>query len=283
MKKRQKLYSGILAAMVSLAGVYGGGFVKPKEVRAADPVHTLTFGNKIQLKTLFYPYRDTGAVSSASARGLQGITLDGSSNIYLTYSTGDKTRYGYIYKYSSSKKLLKVSKLLTIGHGQAVSYKNGYLYQLADIKGQTNYYLYKINPDTLTVVRKWKVPSTIHPNVIAMKDSSTAIAVSKSGDGYDINKIHLGSGPDATRDWREKVHIKGMIGKTVNKEIQGFAMGNGLYYLLSNGEYAAFKPDGTSLKRVSLNTSREPEGIAVNSQGKILISFNKVNEVFQQK
>ncbi|PLT28842.1 hypothetical protein [Peribacillus deserti] len=278
-------YKGILCALIGITGLAAGekGTAPTVSAAAQNLAHTITFSNKVQVKTLFYPYRDPANVSADAAKGLQGITVDPSSNMYLTYATGDKTRYGYIYKYNSKGVLLKTSKLLTLGHGQAISYKDGYLYQLADVKGQASYTLQKINPNTLTVVRTWTVPSIIHPNVMGMLNSTTAIGISKVGDGYDINKIHLGSGRDATRDWREKIHIKGQIGKTPKKEIQGFAIGNGKYYLLSNGEYMTCNMDGTSIKKVSLNTTREPEGIAVNKYGKILISLNKLNEVFIQK
>ncbi|MFS0634986.1 hypothetical protein AB1K84_03735 [Mesobacillus foraminis] len=248
-----------------------------------NSVHTLKFSNNIKVKTLFYPYRDPANIKGTAAKGLQGITADPKNNFYLTYGTADKTTYGYIYKYSSKGKLLKKSKKLTIGHGQAISYMDGFLYQIADIKGQKSYMLQKINPETLTVVKKWRIPSAIHPNVLAMQDANTAIAVSKAGDGYDINKIHLGKGPEATRDWREKIHVKGLIGKTPKKEIQGFAIGGHSYYLLSNGEYMTFDRNGKNIKRVSLNTAREPEGIAILKNGKLVIAFNKLNEIFIQQ
>lgn len=250
---------------------------------ATNPNHTLTFGNNLKVKTLFYPYRDPAGVKKTVARGLQGITVDSNNNFYLTYSTGDKTKYGYIYKYSQKGKLLKISKKLTIGHGEAISYMDGYLYEIADIVGQVNYTLQKIDPTTLTVVNQWKIPSTIHPNVLAMQDANTAIVISKSGDGYDINKIHVVNDELATRDWREKIHVSGLDGNTANKPIQGFAIGNGLYYLLLNGEYMTFNPDGTNVKRVSLNTSREPEGIVIMKKGKLVIQFNKLNEIFIQQ
>ncbi|RFU61760.1 hypothetical protein [Peribacillus glennii] len=284
-KKKFRFYAAVLSAFIGIYALTLAAIARP-DVEASTvstPIHTLKFSNKVQVKTLFYPYRDPAKVSSKEAKGLQGITVDNSSNIYLTYVTGDKYRYGYIYKYNKKGTLLKKSKRLTIGHGQAISYKDGSLYQLADVRGQSNYTLQKINPNTLTVERAWKVPSTIHPNVMAMQDRNTAIAISKSGDGYDINKIHLGAGKEAKRDWREKIHIRGLIGKTPGKEIQGFAIGNGQYYLLSNGEYITFKPDGTNIKSVLLNTKREPEGIAIEKNGKILITFNKLNEVFIQE
>lgn len=249
---------------------------------SSNTVHTIKFNNNLQIKTLFYPYRDPANVFGNAAIGLQGLTTDG-NNIYLTYATGDKNHYGYIYKYRPNGTLLKKSSLLTIGHGQAISYKNGYLYQLADIRGQASYTLQKINLTTLKVIRTWKIPSTIHPNVISMQDSNTAIGISKVGDGYDINKIHLGTSYEATRYWQEKIHIDGLIGKTAGKEIQGFTFGNGQYYLLSNGEYMTFNSDGTNMNRVSLNTTREPEGIAITQSGKIMIAFNKLNEIFLQK
>lgn len=278
MKKR--IMIGIFIAVLCL----GGSLITPhNRVQAeslVNPTHIITFGNKIKVKTLFYPYRDPKNVTGSTAKGLQGIAVDSNDNIYLTYATGDKNHYGYIYKYNRKGELLKKSKLLTIGHGQALSYNSGYLYQLADIKGQPSYTLQKINPSTLKVEKNWKVPETIHPNVIAMEDSKTAIAVSKSGDGYDLNKIHLGTGKSATRDWHEKVHVSGLIGKTSNKDIQGFAIGNGQYYLLSNGEYMTFGANGDKKNRISLNTNREPEGIFINNSDKILIAFNKLNEVF---
>lgn len=239
----------------------------------------IQFSNKVKIKTLFYPYRD----ALHGTQFLQGITADNKDNYYVTYAIGDQNRYGYIYKYNKNGELLKKSKKLTIGHGQAITFKSGYLYQIADIKGKSNYTLQKINTNTLKVVRKWLIPPMIHPNVIAMIDDQTAVGASKSGDGYDINKIHLGEGKEATRDWKEKFHISGLIGRTPGKEVQGFAFGNGEYFLLSNGEYMTFNPDGSNVKRILLNTNREPEGIAIANNGKIIIAFNKINEIFIQK
>ncbi|ALC88704.1 hypothetical protein AM500_01980 [Bacillus sp. FJAT-18017] len=279
-KARYKITAVLLSVLIGIFAITNDGL----RAKAAMTIHSLTFSNKIAVKTLFYPYRNSSTVTNLNdIRSLQGIAVDQYNNMYLTYATGDKTTYGYIYKYSPKGVLLKKSARLTIGHGQAIAYKSGYLYQLADVKGQESYTLQKINPSTLTVVRKWKVPTSIHPNVVAMLDSNTAVAVSKSGDGYDINKIHLGSGTWATRDWREKIHISGMIGTTSGKPIQGFAYGNGKYYLLSNGEYMTFDKYGKNKVRVKLNTTREPEGITINSAGKILIQFNKLNEVFIQR
>lgn len=246
----------------------------------SNPVHTLQLSKQLKAKTLFYPYRDPAGVTGSKSKGLQGITVDEHQQYYLTYSTGDKTRYGYIYKYSSKGKLLKKSERLTIGHGQAIAYKDGYLYQLADIRGQNRYTLQKINVKTFKVERKWLVPSTIHPNVIAMLDKNTAVGVSKSGNGYDLNKIHLGKGKEADRDWREKVHINGLVGTTPGKEVQGFAYGKGKYYILSNGEYMIVNPDGSQSQKLRLNTDREPEGISITNSGRIVMGFNKLNEIF---
>ncbi len=279
--KKTRLCTLVLIALIILQSFISIFVLHIKA--ATNPNHTLTFGNNLTVKTRFYPYRDPAGVKKTAARGLQGITVDSNNNFYLTYSTGDKTRYGYIYKYNQKGKLLKISKKLTIGHGQAISYMDGYLYEIADIVGQVNYILQKIDPTTLTVVNQWEIPSTIHPNVLAMQDAHTAIAISKSGDGYDINKIHLVNDELATRDWREKIHISGFVNNTVNKPIQGFAMGNGQYYLLINGEYITFNLDGTNIKQISLGTTREPEGIVILRNGKIVIQFNKLNELFIQK
>lgn len=267
----------------------------PKETKKDSSkstiINTLQFSNEVTLKTLFYPYRDTKSnlltkdiqdPTQSKAQTLQGITSDDNDNYYVTYATGDTTRYGYIYKYDKKGVLIKKSKKLTMGHGQAITYKNGYLYQIADIRGEDNYTLQKMNANSLTVIKKWVIPSTIHPNVIAMIDDNTAVGVSKSADGYDINKIHLGEDEEAFRDWREKVHISGLIGNTPGKEVQGFAFGNEKYYLLSNGEYMTFNPDGTNIEHISLNTDREPEGIAITKDGKILMGFAQVNEIFIQ-
>lgn len=276
--KKTRVYSLILIALLLLQNFHS---ISVLHVQAAtNPNHTLTFGNQLKVKTLFYPYRDPVAVKETKARGLQGLTLDSNNNFYLTYSTGDKTKYGYIYKYSQKGKLLKISKKLTLGHGQAISFMDGYLYEIADIVGQVNYTLQKIDPTTLTVVNSWEIPSTIHPNVIAMQDASTAIVISKTQDGYDMNKIHLVNDDLATRDWREKIHISGFDRTTTSKPIQGFAIGNGQYYLLLDGEYITFNLDGTNINQVALNTTREPEGIAFLTSGKMVIQFNKLNEIF---
>lgn len=287
MKKEKKIVPYFFIALVSIFVLtFATIMIEKSAIHAkttSNPIHTMTFSNKVKVRTMFYPYRDPAKVRSSIAKGLQGITLDEQNNFYLTYATGDKQHYGYIYKYSNKGKLIKKSKLLRIGHGQAISYKDGYLYQLADVKGDASFTLQKININTLTVIRTWKVPSSIHPNVIGMLDSKTVIGVSKSGDGYDLNKIHLTDSQNAIRDYREKLHIKGLVGKTPGKEVQGFAIGKGQYYILSNEEYASFNFDGTNVKHISLNTNREPEGIAFNSSGKLLITFNKLNEVFIQQ
>lgn len=248
-----------------------------------NPPHKIIFSNKITVNTLFYPYRDAPHTPTLKAKGLQGLTIDQKNNYYLTYATGDKNRYGYIYKYSSKGKVLKKSNKQLIGHGQAISYMDGFLYQLADIRGNKQYKLQKIDPHTLKSIRNWTIPAEIHPNVIAMLDDQTVAAVSKTATGYEINKIHLTSKQNATRDWREKIVVTGLIGTTADHVVQGFAYGNGRYYILSNGQYMTITKTGKSKKIIHLNTKREPEGIAINQQGKIIISFNKLNEIFIQK
>lgn len=247
-----------------------------------QPIHKLTFSNSITMKTLFYPYRDNLNTPTLKSKGLQGVTIDPANNYYLTYATGDKNHYGYIYKYSSKGKLLKKSTKLTIGHGQAISYIDGFIYQLADIRGNNNYKLQQINSTTLKPIRSWTFPSEIHPNAIAMLDRTTVAAVSKTALGYEINKIHLTKNQNAQRDWHEKIIVNGLIGTTLNHSIQGFAFGNNQYYILSDGQYMTLNPNGLNKKIVQLKTTREPEGIAINTKGKIVIAFNKLNEIFIQ-
>lgn len=255
-------------------------------VKAADLLnHTITFSNKTVVKTLFYPYRNpAGVLDPYQARSLQGIAVDDSNNMYITYATGDKTTFGYIYKYSSQGKLIKMSSMLTTGHAQGIAYKNGYLYLLVNITGQT-YKLQKVNPTTLTVLKTWDLPSIVHPNVITLLDSTTAVGVSKSvdGKGYNIYKIKLGADSTTTINWKEKIYIDGLVGTSSSKPIQGFTYGNGKYYILSDGEYMSFDSNGKNVNRVKLNTTREPEGMAIDKSGKILIQFNYYNEVFKQQ
>ncbi|OPJ59724.1 hypothetical protein [Clostridium oryzae] len=276
-----QLFMVVLTVLLFVIGFHS--IFSKKILAKADSVHTLTFNNKLKVKTLFYPYRDPGNTADNLRRHLQGLTIDTNDNIYLTYAVCDETRYAYIYVYNKKGKLLRKSKKMPLGHGQAISYKNGYLYQLADIKDQTNFSLLKIDPYTFRIVRSWTIPSTIHPNVLFMQDDNTGISVSRYLDGYDINKIHLTEGPDAQRDWHEKIHISGFIGITPNREIQGFTYRNGQYHLLSNGEYMTFNPDGSNVKHISMNTKRESEGIGVMSNGKLVFGFNRLNELFIQQ
>lgn len=254
--------------------------------KAADILnHTLTFSNKTVVKTFFYPYRNPANVLNPyDGRTLQGITVDSNNNMYLTYVTGDKTTYGYVYKYSPSGVLLKKSAMLTTGHAQGIAFNNGYLYLLSNVSGKP-YKLYKMDPNKLTIVKTWDLPSIVHPNVIAMLNSTTAVGVSKSADGsgYEIYKMYLGTGSSTTMNWKERIHVNGLVGTTSNKPIQGFTYSGGKYYLLSDGEYMSFDINGKNINRVKLNTTREPEGIAVDSKGKLLIQFNYYNEVFKQQ
>lgn len=259
-------------------------------VSAKEQPKTLTFSDGTKVSTLFFPYRDKAHVKKGTERSLQGMTIDKKGNYYLMYALGDKTTYGYIYKYNKKFKLVKVSKKLKVGHGQAMDYHKGYLYQIVDIVGSKNYVLQRIDANTLKVVKKWTIPAEIHPNVIAMESDTTAIVVSKTsasnplGAGYELNRLHIGEDFNYTiRNPREKLRINGLVGTTKGKEIQGFDHTKDRYYILSNGEYTSFKHDGSNQKTVQLGTNREPEGLLFNSKGQMLVLFNKLNEVFIQK
>lgn len=279
MKFLQMLTAITLACVAIFAGNGAVSAANTSEVKK-----TLTFSDGTKVSTLFFPYRDKVNTKKGSKRSLQGMTTDEKGNYYLMYATGDKTKYGYIYKYNKKFKLVKTSKKLTIGHGQAVDYRKGYLYQIVDIVGNKNYQLQRINASTLKVVKKWTIPAEIHPNVIAMESDTTAIVVSKVGNGYDLNRLHIGEDFDYTiRNPREKLRIEGLVGTTKRKEVQGFSRTKDRYYILSNGEYMSVKHDGSDVQKVSLNTNREPEGLIFNKQGKMLVLFNKINEVLIQK
>ena len=259
-------------------------------VSAKEQPKTLTLGDGTKISTLFFPYRDKAKPKRGTERSLQGMTIDEKGNYYLMYALGDKTTYGYIYKYNKKFQLVKVSKKLKVGHGQAMDYHKGYLYQIVDIVGSKNYVLQRINAHTLKVVKKWTIPAEIHPNVIAMESDTTAIVVSKTtaanplGPGYELNRLHIGEDFHYTiRNPHEKLRINGLIGTTKGKEIQGFDRTKDRYYILSNGEYTSFKHDGSKQKTVQLRTKREPEGLLFNSKGQMLILFNKLNEVFIEK
>lgn len=254
---------------------------------AKEQKNTLTFSNGTKVSTLFFPYRDKVNQKIGTERSLQGMTIDAKGNYYLMYALGDKTTYGYIYKYNKKFKLVKISKKLRVGHGQAMDYHKGYLYQIVDVVGSKNYILQRIDANTLKVIKKWTIPAEIHPNVLAMESDTTAIVVSKTtssnalGEGYELNRLHIGESFKYTiRHPREKLRVDGLIGTTKGKEIQGFERTKDRYYILSNGAYTSFKHDGSDQQTVSLQTTREPEGLLFNSKGKMLVLFNKVNEVF---
>lgn len=281
-------YKKFLNLIIILTLFLGISIVLSVEVYASrDPINNMEFSNGMKLKTLFYPYRDQPSVNgTVKAKHLQGLTVDQDNNFYVSYSTDDHTTYGYIYKYNKKGDLLKKSKKLIMGHAQAMSYMEEYLYVIADIRGEDNYQLKKISAKTLKVEKEWTLPSTIHPNVIAMRDPYTAATISKSGDGYVVNIVHLDDNEEmAMRDYREKVEvdINRLIGKTPHKPIQGFAYGNDQYYLVSDGEYITFNEDGKKVKRVLLNTDREPEGVAIMKDGRLVIGFHKLNEIYIEK
>lgn len=261
--------------------------INPTNVDAKYQKNTLTFSDGTKVSTLFFPYRDKLNQKVGTERSLQGMTIDAKGNYYLMYALGDKTTYGYIYKYNKNFKLVKISKKLTVGHGQAMDYHKGYLYQIIDIVGSKNYTLQRIDANTLKVIKKWTIPAEIHPNVIAIESDTTAIVVSKTtasnplGAGYELNRLHIGEKFSYTiRNPREKIRVNGLIGTTKGKEIQGFERTQDRYYILSNGEYTSFKHDGSDQQTVALNTNREPEGLMFNNKGKMLVLFNKLNEIF---
>jgi hypothetical protein len=279
-----KRLRGLTALIFAFVAVFAGYSAVASAANTSEVKKTLTFSDGTKVSTLFFPYRDKANTKKGSERSLQGMTTDDKGNYYMMYATGDKTKYGYIYKYDKKFKLVKTSKKLTIGHGQAIDYRKGYLYQIADIVGNKNYQLQRIDTKTLKVVKKWTIPAEIHPNVIAMESDTTAIVVSKVGNGYELNRLHIGEDFDYTiRNPREKIFVEGLVGTTAGKEVQGFSRTANRYYILSNGEYVSFNHDGSHKKKVSLKTKREPEGLIFNKQGKMLVLFNKINEVLIQK
>lgn len=243
--------------------------------------NTMTFSNKQVMKTWFYPYRDpAGKVAPNAIRSLQGLTMNAKNDIYVSYATGDKTTYGYIYQYNTKGKLIKKSARLVMGHGQAISNYKGSIYVVADISGKQSYQLYRIDEKTLRVKQSWTLPSNIHPNVLYMQNEREASVVSKVADGYHINRITL-TGKQAVLDVKKRIVVKGLIGTTAKKPVQGFTYEKGRYYILSDGQYGIIDLNG-NVKRIALNTKREPEGIGFIN-GKMVIAFNNLNELFKQK
>lgn len=251
------------------------------EKNVTAKTNTITFSNKQVMKTWFYPYRDpAGKVAPNAIRSLQGFTINAKKDIYVSYATDDKTTYGYIYHYYSTGKLVKESTRLVIGHGQAISNYKGSIYVVADISGKKNYQMYKIDEKTLRVKQSWILPSNIHPNVLYMHNEREASVVSKVTEGYHINRITL-TGKQAVLDTKKRIVVKGLVGTTVKKPVQGFTYEKGLYYILSDGQYGVVDAKG-NLKRIALQTKREPEGIGFVN-GKMVMAFNNLNELFKQK
>lgn len=252
---------------------------------------SLEFSDKTVMKHLFYP-KNPGT--------LQGIAAGDRGEIYLSYSTDNK-KYGYIYHYTKKGTLIKKSKKLTIGRGQAITYSNGKLYVTAEINGEKNYYSYVLDKN-LKVIKKWKLVSLIHPTSASMKNNLEMYVISKNTSGkyedeYHINTVSFKEDKDELPEYRNTTalymdqRIRIPFDNLQNETLQGFSVYNNKFYILTNYKYleVAASSDGRSngkvksIKIVKLNTNRTSAGMAFYKSGRMIMALNGKDEIFITK
>lgn len=234
------------------------------------------------------PVRTLPAKASES---LQGFVYGKNDEIYATYATGNKWNTGYVYHMNKNGKVLSKSKKITIGHGQGLNYKNGYIYNLADVNGYLNYEkpfkVYKRDPKkNYKIVKTFTLPLSMRSHVLYVhSDTKMASAkkyVKKNGEtGYKISEYAVNK--DGSMRESNTYRLPNAIVGNRSDALQSMTYHNGEYYLLTDGYYTKFNPKTKTRTTVNINTKRESEGIAVNRKGQLHIALNNPNQILKVK
>lgn len=247
--------------------------------------------NDMQVENVSKSLKSVMALPVKSSEGLQGFAYGKKNEVYATYATGNRWNKGYIYRFNTKGKIVSKSPKITIGHGQGLIVKNGYIYNLADVNGYLNYEkafkVYKRDPKkNYKVVKTFTLPLSMRSHVLYVHSDKKMASAKKydkgNGEtGYKISEYDVKS--NGTMVEANEYVLPGAIVGNRSDALQSMTYHNGEYYLLTDGYYTKYNPKTNTRTTVNLNTGRESEGIAVNNKGQIHVALNKPNQILEVK
>ncbi|MFT8319052.1 MAG: GW domain-containing glycosaminoglycan-binding protein [Sporolactobacillus sp.] len=205
----------------------------------------------------------------------QGIAYNPDDDVYYV-GYDDGNGQGHIVEYTNQNGQYKPANSINgaFGHDCALSYANGYLYEVSS--AGTDPVLNKINTDTMKVEKSVTLTGFPYIAMLAAKDNGQLILLTESfGDDtfYTIN-------PDSpNKSDVKKIDKMGVV--------QGLQYYNGNLYFLANN-YLTVLNDSFGIEnrfRFSIpanGTPQESEGLTVNKNGKLTIGFAD-HSVYQQQ
>lgn len=178
---------------------------------------------------------------------------------------------------------IKVSPYIKLGHGQSLGSSSSYIYVLANNNSYTNgpasEEVLQIRRSDMKINKIWTIRIAasryIHNATFVGDDTMYALFHNGGHNQYEYWKL--------TRNgdsWHAE-QVGATEGQMVsNSPVQGFAYGNGDFFIAFNDHIYRVKEDGTAVKHYKFNVRREIEGISANN-GKLFVEFAQRAELTQ--
>lgn len=187
--------------------------------------------------------------------------------------------------FKSYSKNIKVSPYIKLGHGQSLGQSASYIYVMANENkyknGPKSEEILQIRKSDMQIEKIWtfKIANNRYIHNATFTDDGTMYAlfhnganhlyeywrVSRSGDNWVGTKVGATKGDFIT-----------------NSPVQGFAYGNGYFFVGFNDHIFKVRTDGTAVKQYKFNTRREIEGMAVDG-GNLYVQFAQRSELTASK
>lgn len=252
--------------------------------------------NGLTLRTrLFQPrFLSLGYSQAGDAMGQvgvipEGITVNNGQFVTSLY-TSSSSQYGHLAMYNlnairsktaaqnlttmswnafkSYSRNIKVSPYIKLGHGQSLGSSSSYIYVMANDNNYTNgpksEEILRIRKSDMKIDKIWtfSIASNRYIHNATFVGDGTMYALFRNGgyNKYEYWKLDLqGNGA-----WKA-TQVGASKGRFItNSPVQGFAYGNGSFYIGFNDYIFKVSENGTAQKRYHFNTRRELEGLSVS-------------------
>lgn len=269
--------------------------------------------NGLTLRTrLFQPrFVSLGYGQAGDAMGQVGVIPEGmtvSNGIFTTSMfTSSHDQHGHLVSYNlnalkskyaaqnlttmhwgtfkSYAKNIKVSTYIKLGHGQSLGSSSSYIYVLANDNeynnGPKSEEVLQIRKSDMKINKIWtvRIASNRYIHNATFVGDNTMYALFHNGgyDNYEYWKLtRNGDSWDAT----EVGATKGRF--VSNSPVQGFAYGNGNFYIGFNNNIFKVGENGTAKKHYRFNTKREIEGMSATGS-RLYVQFAQRAELTSGK